>query len=78
MKGKSITPLVYDDAFPFYNGYASVRKDGNWFYIDENGNKPLPEDYVLGYGPIIDRNAIVYDNVVRSSNKINPLLSATL
>jgi len=75
LNGDIIIPLEYDDAFPFYDGYASVKKDDKWIYINESGENVLPENYVVGYQPIIDHQAMVYNDKIRSSKKINPLLS---
>ena len=36
-KGETIVPLIYDDAFPFYKGYASVKKNDKWNYVNKNG-----------------------------------------
>lgn len=50
VRDQRITDVVYVDAngntiasgfetgYPFYEGYAAVKKDGKWGYIDTNGN----------------------------------------
>ena len=37
--GKEIIPLTYEAAEDFNDGRARVKKDGEWFYIDYNGNR---------------------------------------
>lgn len=61
-KGKIIVPLIYDDAFPFYNGFASVKKGERWFYIDKKGNQLEDlKNVVTTYKPIIDNFVLVSD-----------------
>ena len=35
--GKVVIPLIYDDAYHFYNGEAEVSVDDERFYIDKEG-----------------------------------------
>jgi hypothetical protein len=35
--GRLTIPLIYDEAWPFFNGKAQVRKEGKWFYVDAVG-----------------------------------------
>ena len=37
--GEIITDFIYDDAKFFMDGYAPVKRNGRWGYIDENGNE---------------------------------------
>ena len=37
--GHEVIPCIYDDAKPFSNGLANVLLNGEWFYIDKNGNR---------------------------------------
>lgn len=60
--GKIIVPLIYDDAFPFYNGFASVKKGEKWFYIDKNGDElQFLKNFETSYKPIIDNLVLVSD-----------------
>lgn len=60
--GKVIVALTYDDAFPFYQGYASVKKGEKWFYIDKKGKEvPFLKDLETSYKPIINDMALVSD-----------------
>ncbi|QZK91043.1 WG repeat-containing protein [Flavobacterium sp. CHNK8] len=62
-KGKIIVPLIYDDAFPFYNGFASVKKGKKWFYIDKNGNElQFLEKFETSYKPILSNLVLVSDD----------------
>jgi hypothetical protein len=38
-EGKEIVPLVYEAAEDYKDGKARVKKNGEWFYIDYNGNR---------------------------------------
>ena len=37
--GVQITDVIYEDVKGFQDGYAPVKKDGKWAYIDKNGNE---------------------------------------
>lgn len=37
--GQVVIPLKYDDAESFENGKARVKLNGEWFYIDKQGNR---------------------------------------
>ena len=37
--GHEVIPCIYDDAHAFSNGLANVLLNGEWFYIDKNGNR---------------------------------------
>ena len=64
-KGKIIIALDYEDAFPFFNGYASVKKNGKWNYINEKG-KLLFKDYIIcDYRPIIDNKAVFMKDSIK-------------
>lgn len=56
--GKVIIQLIYEDAFPFYQGYASVKANDKWNYVNENGLKMFPDSLIFGYRPIINSKAI--------------------
>ena len=36
-----IIPCQYEEIHPFYGGLARVKKNGKWFFIDENGENPM-------------------------------------
>ena len=38
-EGKEIVPLVYEDAEDYKDGKARVKTNGEYFYIDYNGNR---------------------------------------
>jgi len=48
---KIIIPAVYDDAWDFQNGLASVEVNNNWGYIDTKGTMVIPAvyDYTEGF-----------------------------
>ena len=56
--GETIIALQYDDAFPFYNGYASVKSNDKWNYINEQGQIIFSDSLIFSYQPIIDNKAI--------------------
>lgn len=41
-KGNIILPLVYDNVYAFRNGWGLIKKDGNYFFVDKNGNLKEP------------------------------------
>jgi hypothetical protein len=45
-EGRIVIPPQYEDARPFYEGLAAVKKDGKYGYIDEAGKTVLPFGYV--------------------------------
>ncbi len=56
--GDIVVPFEYEDAFPFYKGYAPVKKNGKWNYINLNGEKIFNDSLIFSYRPIIDKKAI--------------------
>jgi hypothetical protein len=56
--GHVIIPLIYEDAFPFYDGYASVKLNNKWNYVDEQGKTVFPDSLIFSYRPIINDNAV--------------------
>ncbi|VAW72542.1 hypothetical protein MNBD_GAMMA10-1726 [hydrothermal vent metagenome] len=44
-KGNRLTDLIYDDAYPFSEGRALVRRDKLWGYIDVAGNEVIACQY---------------------------------
>ena len=45
-KGNIILPFVYDYVYNFRDGWGLIYKDGNYFFVDKNGNlKPPPAKY---------------------------------
>ncbi|MDX5585998.1 MAG: WG repeat-containing protein [Aureibaculum sp.] len=56
--GDIIIPLIHDDAFPFYNGYASVKSNVKWNYINEKGKVIFPDSLIFSYRPIINNKAV--------------------
>ena len=45
--GKTICPLIYDDAEDFRNGFAKVCKGGLWGVIDKKGKEIIPCIYQM-------------------------------
>lgn len=37
--GKTVLPFEFEQAFPFFNGEALVKKDGRFYYINRTGQK---------------------------------------
>lgn len=56
--GEIIIPLVYEDAFPFYNGYASIKENDKWNYLNKEGKIIFSDSLIFSYKPIIDNKAI--------------------
>lgn len=56
--GKVIISLIYEDAIPFYKGYASVKTNDKWNYVNENGLKMFPDSLIFSYRPIINNKAV--------------------
>lgn len=76
-KGKVIVPLIYDDAFPFYKGYASVKKGEKWLYINKKGREVQAlNNFVTSYKPIIN-NLVLVSDVNKSKIKKGQLTSIT-
>jgi hypothetical protein len=45
-KGNVILPIVYENLYGFRNDWGLLKKDGNYFFIDKNGNlKDAPRKY---------------------------------
>jgi hypothetical protein len=45
-KGNLLTPIVYENAQNFRDGWGLIKKDGNYFFVDRNGNlKDPPAKY---------------------------------
>lgn len=74
-KGKIIVPIIYEDGFPFHDGYASVKKENKWFYIDKNGKEiqSLKESNT-SYIPIIN-NLVLVSDTGKSKQKKGQLTS---
>jgi hypothetical protein len=56
--GKVIISLIYEDEFPFYKGYASVKTNDKWNYVNENWLKMFPDSLIFSYRPIINNKAV--------------------
>lgn len=56
--GDIIVPLKYEDAFPFYNGYASIKSNDKWNYINEQGQIIFSDSLIFNYRPIMDDKAV--------------------
>ena len=37
--GKKICSIKYDEVKPFKDGFAKVKRDGKWFFINEEGKE---------------------------------------
>lgn len=57
-------PMIYEDARNFSEGFALVKKDGRWGYINENG-KPITEFKFLDGKPFKNGEASVRENSER-------------
>lgn len=71
--GDVIIPLIYDDAFPFYNGYTSVKSNDKWNYINEKGETIFSDSLIFSYRPIINNLAVfmIADNEVESRKRMH-------
>lgn len=56
--GDIIVPLKYEDAFPFYKGYAAIKSNDKWNYINEQGQVLFSDSLIFNYRPIIDDKAV--------------------
>ncbi len=56
--GDIIIPLKYEDAFPFYNAYASIKSNDKWNYINAQGQIIFSDSLIFNYRPIIDNKAV--------------------
>jgi len=45
MNGNDLDIGIFEDALPFHEGVAAVKKDGKWGYINESGETILPFIY---------------------------------
>ena len=66
--GMLITRIIYEDAKWFEDGYAPVKKNGKWGYIDENGTEVT--DFIFDDASVLfDGKAFVkYGNDIRILN----------
>lgn len=56
--GDITVPLKYEDAFPFYNSYASIKSNDKWNYINEQGQIIFSDSLIFNYRPIMDDKAV--------------------
>jgi len=40
-----VIPFAYQDATSFSEGFATVKKDSTWIFIDKNGQKAFTQDF---------------------------------
>ena len=45
-QGQVYLEACYEDAKPFYNGYAAVKQNGLWGYIDRNGTMVIEPQFL--------------------------------
>jgi hypothetical protein len=55
---KAFTPFKYESADDFYGGYAAVKLDGKWGYIDREGKEAISFRFKLAY-PFRNGKALV-------------------
>ncbi len=58
-----VIPAAFEDARPFFNGLAAVKKDGRWGYIDQNGDVSIDFQY-FDAGDFTDSVAFVFNGEV--------------
>jgi hypothetical protein len=71
--GDIIIPLKYEDAFPFYNGYASIKSNDKWNYINEQEQVIFSDSLIFSYRPIIDDKAVfmIFGNEVEKRKRMH-------
>lgn len=74
LEGEEIIPFIYDDAFPFYQGFASVKTGDKWQYINTRGEKILSSDKITSYQPLNDSKVVIYDSTKTIQHKLGFLL----
>jgi hypothetical protein len=52
--GKILTDFIFDDVYPFKLGFAAVRINRKWGYIDTNGATIIPFDYAETVSMVYD------------------------
>lgn len=62
-----VTDFIYDDAMTFSDGLIAVKKDGNWGYIDANGDEIIPCEYTG-----IRTSECYYEYNIRNAGKNYP------
>lgn len=58
-----VIPAIFEDALPFFNGLAAVKKDGRWGYINESGDVSIDFQY-FDAGDFTDSVAFVFKGEV--------------
>ena len=43
--GKPVTKMIYSDIRPFVNGYAAVKRDNLWGFVNTDGVEVIPCKY---------------------------------
>jgi hypothetical protein len=74
--GKEITPFIYEAARNFSEGFAAVKRDGKWGYIDETGKELIAYRFteVHSFSDGLARVAESGDNIYGFINKKGKLL----
>lgn len=62
-KGQIVVPFIYDNVYPFSNGFASVEKDGFYGFINEEGKEICPLKYEEAYGFSDSRGIVNIDGL---------------
>lgn len=76
--GKEVIPCVYTMAGDFSEGLGAVRTDGQWMFLDKNGNvkikcsKTFKEVYPFHNGRARVHNGIFYGYIDRSGKEVIP------
>lgn len=47
-KGNKVIDAIYNEAKPFYEGLALVKRDKKWGYINKNGQEVIPIQFDEG------------------------------
>lgn len=62
-KGKYIANPKYDSMSSYSEGYAAIKKDDKWGYIDTKGKEVIKTKYVDAYS-FINGKAVVEDSKI--------------
>ncbi|HEY3707457.1 MAG TPA: WG repeat-containing protein, partial [Terracidiphilus sp.] len=73
--GEIAVPAVFEEAFPFRNGLASVKQGGRWGAINSNGDLVIPAAY--GSPLIFSEELAQFSTSDPKSGDIRGLISAT-
>lgn len=69
LDGEIIIPLIYDNAFPFFNEIASVKIEDRWFYINKKNELIKIPFHTTDYHSSLESRIIIYDTLKSSTIK---------